>query len=335
MNAKQRIPRNGMSLIELLTAVAVISLIIALLLPAVQSARESARRMQCQNNLRQIGLGTQLYHDSFQCFPIAVSTKAPSPNIGLYSVFVRMLPFVDNSTLYNATNFSSGCVPTDTFMLALSQGQLDINKINSTVATSSMNLLLCPSDAGAFQEHGSNYRGNAGVGPYYGTTIEHPDSGNGLFPEMGFVSAARVADGLSHTAAFSERLRGSNAMTALSSARDSLSLQVLVMDAPGLIAGCRIAARPGQAAYFTNGQWWFYTGRERTLYNHAQAPNGKVIDCIYSLSVPAMGMATARSAHPSGVNAVMADGAVRFVKNGLTNAIWQAMGSRSGRELVD
>ena len=107
-------------------------------------------------------------------------------------------------------------------------------------------------------------------------------------------------------------------------------------DADDLLVACRIAARPGNDRVLNDtGDNWFWTGLAQTHYGHAQAPNGEVPDCLHGATTPAAGLATARSAHPGGVNAAMADGSVRFVRSSLARTTWRALGTRNGGELVD
>jgi prepilin-type N-terminal cleavage/methylation domain-containing protein len=101
-----RLRRRGFTLIELLVVIAIIAVLIALLLPAVQQAREAARRSQCKNNLKQLGLALHNYHDTHKQFPIAgVGWGAPNYK---GSQLVMLLPFFDQAPLYNKINFSSG-----------------------------------------------------------------------------------------------------------------------------------------------------------------------------------------------------------------------------------
>src|SRR5271169_3200096 len=100
---------RAFTLIELLVVIAILAVLIALLLPAVQQARESARRTQCKNNLRQIGLALHNYHDAFLIFPCAQTTDYLNPPTvpGRGSVLVDLLPYIDQGTLYNGLNFTS------------------------------------------------------------------------------------------------------------------------------------------------------------------------------------------------------------------------------------
>ena len=188
----------------------------------------------------------------------------------------------------------------------------------------------------AFLAAGCNYRGNAGVGPAGGTSAEHPDSGNGIFPEHEYVSSARVIDGLSHTAAFSERVRGSGTSDLPNPYRDFYGADFTVYTADTSVLVCRLAAHSTNASVFqSSGKWWFWTGRERTLYNHAQIPNGATPDCIHGKVTTAMAMATARSLHPGSVNVLMGDGSVRAVSQSVNVNVWRGLGTRNGGELVD
>jgi prepilin-type N-terminal cleavage/methylation domain-containing protein/prepilin-type processing-associated H-X9-DG protein len=333
--------RRGFTLIELMVVIGISSILVALFLPTVQSSREAARRVQCQSNLRQLGLAVHSYHAAHNCFPPATTVGKVLPDFtrygGFYSIHVRMLSDLDSPAIYNAINFQTGTWPVDTYFVYPTALQLEINSVNATVLSSSVRTLLCPSDGGAFSETGTNYRGNTGVGPYFSQWAEVPDSGNGLFPEVGLVTASRVPDGLSHTIAISERLRGSGGPR-IDPERDIFRQvgEVSAQTADQLLLACGIAARPSNKDGFVySGRWWFWTGRERTLYNHAQVPNGSVPDCTHGGVTPMTDMATARSWHPGGVNVLMGDGAGRFVPDSVAQEVWRGLGTRNGRELVD
>ena len=218
--------------------------------------------------------------------------------------------------------------------LSLYPAAADSNAINATVRSTNIAMFLCPSDGGPFNEAGNNYRGNTGEGHHYAELPEHPDSGNGMFPEVGLTTPASVLDGLSHTAAFSERLRGSGGF-GTSAERDIFGMPPEVVSADDALLACRVAARPGAEEYFASGQYWLWMGRERTLYSHTQPPNGRVPDCLYGGAFSSPGMATARSHHPGGVNVLMGDGAVRFVGEGIAIRTWRGLSTRNGGELVD
>ncbi len=331
---------RAFTLIEMVVVCGIVSLLIALLLPAAQSAREAARSARCAANLRQLGIAVEGYVGSAQCYPPNVLGRGgPGGDITHFSAHARILPFLEEYAVYNAINFSSETYPDVWGPSAwdfppVQSIAISSNATNSTAQDAQISTFLCPSDGGPLVAKGVNYRGNVGVGPQYETTAEHPDSGNGLFIEQGITGPANAPDGLSHTAMFSERLRGSDGVVA-DPTRDSFNLGALVLTADDLLLASRAAARPDNPLFYTDhGIDWFWPGRERTLYNHAQAPNGPVPDGVSGV-LTARGMATARSNHPGGVNVLMGDGSVRFVLEAIQQAVWRGLGTRNGRELVD
>ena len=333
---------HGFSLIELLVVIGIVGILVALILPAAQAARESAKRVSCANNLRQLALGMNAYHESHGSYPSAActaETKNHQLYFGLYSIHARLLPFIEQRSLYNSINFSVGTWPPDTFKVGAKDMTGGMNGLNQTVAGTAIGLFLCPSDGGMFAETGNNYRGNAGVGPSLSTFIATPDSGNGIFPEAETISARLITDGLSQTIALSERVRGSNMGNGqeLDPERDVFPRLAPAQTGDQLVTACLISGRPTPASegFTTSGRYWFWTGRERTLYVHAQTPNGSIPDCSYGGMTPAMDMATARSRHPGGVQGAFADGSVRFIRSGISVAIWRAFGTRNGSDLTE
>jgi prepilin-type N-terminal cleavage/methylation domain-containing protein/prepilin-type processing-associated H-X9-DG protein len=325
--------RRGFTLIELLVSTGILCLLVAIALPGVQAAREAARRAQCQNNLHQIGLALHGYHADQNTFPPA-ATGTHAWYWGMFSLQVRLLPYLEEATLFNSINFAEGTWPPDTYNAPLKPWQAAIDAMNGTVSGTSIATFLCPSD-GLASGSANSYRGNVGVGPAKNTSVEYPDSGNGIFPEVLMINASQVTDGLSHTAAFSERLRGTGLLASPSPERDAFLQPYELFTADQLIQGCRIAPRQKHAPFVANGAWWFWTGRERTLYNHAQAPNGPVPDCILMQTLTTKGMATARGLHHGGVNVLMADGSCRFVHETISILVWRGLGTRNGSELID
>jgi prepilin-type N-terminal cleavage/methylation domain-containing protein/prepilin-type processing-associated H-X9-DG protein len=340
--------RLGFTLIELMVVMGIISIVAALLLPAVQAAREAARRTRCRNNLRQLTLALHTYHDVHECFPIAnATTLAPAGANGLhpvayngeFSIHCRLLAGLDQVALYNSINFEIGTIsPASVGVWRPSPADLALIAANATAIQTGLAVFVCPSDGGPFGQAGTNYRANAGVGGHPARSYLHPDSGNGIAAEWrGPIGIARCPDGLSHTIALCERLRGSGG-SPLNAGRDVWEMRTGVWGTgDDLIIACRVSARSdnGGSGFAGSGDSWFWRGLDRTHYVHAQVPNGLVPDCLHGGTHPPFGMATARSLHPHGVNAAMLDGSVRFVSETISQNVWRGFGTRDGGELVD
>lgn len=325
---------RGFSLVEVIVVIGVIGVLVSLLLPAVQAAREAARRASCSNNLRQIGVALSGYLADFRCFPPANLNTVTPFYMGMYSVHARLLSYLDAKALFDSTNFEVGTVPPESLSVVHLEPRFEaMNMCNYTVSRAVVGIFLCASDASSLPGAGVNYRFNVGVGPEAHTSVEFPDSGNGLFPEVGFVGISSVPDGLSTTACASERIRGSGQVVSVNPTRDYFAMPPGVFTAEQLVSGCRAVARRGASGFPYGGRWWFWTGRERTLYNHAQPPNGIVPDCLAPSMLAAVGMSTARSMHEPGVNVLMADGSLRFIQESIARRLWHAMGSRNGSEI--
>ena len=195
-----------------------------------------------------------------------------------------------------------------------------------------------PSDpASSPSPQGCNYRGNYGIGPGIATNQQTYDSGNGFYSFPGVLGPYSFPDGLSHTVAYSERLRGTGNGGGLVTARDFGEIQVTIYcisrDADYALQCCQLASTKGFPGYRMAGFTWFYGDFECTAYNHAQEPNGRTPDAI--TAGPWEGIATARSFHPGGVNSLMADGSVRFVKESIVRKVWRGLGTRNGGELIE
>ena len=193
-----KIRRQGFTLIELLVVIAIIAVLIALLLPAVQSAREAARRSQCINNLKQIGLGLHNYHSTIDKFPMGNAIAYSDPGVqttwGTFSSLAMMLPYVEQTPLYNSCNFA--------WTVWYGTG----NAVNLTVWNVKVASFLCPSDGNAGLNHFNSYHASYGTG-----TDPWSSNTNGIFaPENTAYGLRDITDGSSNTIAFVEGLtRGS------------------------------------------------------------------------------------------------------------------------------
>ncbi len=151
-----RLRRRGFTLIELLVVIAIIAVLISLLLPAVQSAREAARRAQCTNNLKQLGLALHNYHQAVGTFPmgntIGYSYVGTQTTWGTFSAQAQMLPYLEQTPLYNSCNFN--------WDVWYGTGA----SINGTVWNVKVNAFLCPSDGKAGMTSINSYYGSFGTG---------------------------------------------------------------------------------------------------------------------------------------------------------------------------
>jgi len=331
--------RRGFTLIELLVVIAIIGVLVALLLPAVQMAREAARRSQCSNNLKQIGLAIHNYHDSLGCIPPAGLRFGPAL-LTAPSALVMMTPYLEQGVLYNSFNMSGNLWNTT-------------DPLNATIQWSVINTFLCPSDANritlAFGT--TNYQANAGADAW-SFRVQGPF--NGPFGGWQTQGASNVVstlgslvDGTSNTVGFSEVVKG---IGAIASTYDTLKPPGSVVKVGSKSSGnggtaspladynaCK--AVPAIPANTTASGWplgaaWWWAMSGQTRYTHVMTPN--TWHCAYNIgsSESLEDAITASSRHPAAVNVVLMDGSVRSIKSSIASNIWWALSTMSGGEPV-
>jgi len=360
-------------LIELLVVIAIIALLIGLLLPGVRAARGPPRRSQCVNNLKQITLAIHNYIDVNGTTPLHMYRHAHEFGVtaqgysGCHTWLAVLTPFMEQSPLYNAMNFSY------TAQWAGISGP----GIESTVNRATVATLLCPSDPVVNNSSGdtsallplgnNNYVANAGHPRNILLPGDSPITGN--FPQLtGVISMARmygglgycdtaqraanidvtvslasITDGTSNTAAVSESLKNDGSGNSPDPRRNlnyTDSALVQQVNAPALLV-----VRDGLAGAINWQPWsiykgltWAYTdGWERHVYAHLMPPNAPPIHTYNTITFQCnegdSGM-NPTSNHPGGVNVSMMDGSVRFIKNTVNLDAWWALGTRGRGEVL-
>jgi prepilin-type N-terminal cleavage/methylation domain-containing protein/prepilin-type processing-associated H-X9-DG protein len=349
--------RRGFTLIELLVVIAIIGVLIALLLPAVQAAREAARRAQCVNNLKQLGIAVHNYLDQTKVLPAQCAFPAASDQSSgwTYGWVCALLPMMEQGPVYDSLNFSAGLYNNS----ATANGAA-----NTTAGVIQINLLLCPSDGFITPPQGlantkgygtQNYVGNFGgpgtVKRWSGTIVPWSSSAFSLDNNLGPFGTEGIRDGTSGTALFSERLIGR---------QDNAVIKTNDQDAKrAIFPATNPTAIPGSGLQFvqsckslpsttnsirSNGNGYFWIGAyphhvATNAYIHMGGPNqlscqNTTNDSAWLTFGGAYASLPPTSNHPGGVNVAMADGSVKFIKDTIDLNTWWALGTRNGREVV-
>lgn len=346
--------RTGFTLVELLVVIAIIGVLVALLLPAVQQAREAARRMQCTNNVKQLGLAVQLYHDAFNAFP---SLRAGNPNGGVsyagnnrLNARFAVLPFMEQSNFY------------DRAMTSL-VGPYDASDV---IWKTTVDSFLCPSNAGPLQSPeapdqtvgAADYYFFVGDRPYRsypGGTYTNGSMNSGVFLNDAWSRMSSITDGTSNTAGISEGVRPSNNRG-----------YGAVVTKPGSASWYPVALTP-----LFNKQTNSYVSTVGVFSGQAlrgfRAWDGAILFIGVMAATPpnsvcisdgtshggSQYLLSPTSYHPGGVNVGMMDGSVRFVTETINTGnqssnyrnypdtgspsaygVWGAMATKSGGETL-
>lgn len=296
----------GFTLIEMLVVISIISILLGLLLPALQKARETARSAVCSNHLKQIGIALAAYENAVGAFPIRLG----------FSPHVMLLPYLDQKPTYDSINFNSSYP--------------DLILANITARQAEFNVYLCPSDRSPNQfgkpsDGSTNYGGNAGS-----DYLKFGD--NGIFGKS-LVNLSQVTDGLSATIAFAEFTTGRTW-------QDKNPKRVVFCITPLMISAVDIKTfadacadasfQTRQVLFFTRGTPWILADYSSTCYNHVLPPNKP--SCTNGAFIQ-QGAWTAGSLHLSATHVVFADGHVQRISDSVNRTTWRALGTRSGGEL--
>jgi prepilin-type N-terminal cleavage/methylation domain-containing protein len=323
----RRFSKQGFTLIELLVVIAIIAVLIALLLPAVQQAREAARRTQCKNNLKQFGLAMHNYESTYNVFPGINSATTQSA----FSPQSKILPFADQAGLQNLINFN---IPLTTG----SGGSQSINTPQQQAAQTVIPFFLCPSDNGLTQYSNSggvwaptNYMVNAGTAELTPAGVQQYNLANpndGLFWYTSSTPLSAIQDGTSNTMLMAEAIRGNGATATVAPTGNDQRKMMISSGGATIVsdAGCpsltSFAGRRGNAWIWGNGM--------NTTFNTHYQPNQPILDCVSN----GMGYLKASSWHVGGAHAGMCDGSVRFISENIDHRAWQSLSTRMGGEVV-
>jgi prepilin-type processing-associated H-X9-DG protein len=341
--------------------IAIIAVLIALLLPAVQSAREAARRAQCVNNLKQMGLAAMNFESTNGHLPPGLGPyPVATLGGGRANVQAQLLPYLEQSAMYGAFNFEHNMNLTGP------------TSPNDTAQTQLISAFICPSDpinarllAGVSQLGYNNYFASTGntaaLEQGSGGTWSDPDSTHfGIFnylinrsaasipvsgretnPDFRKVIGVKIAeinDGTSNTAMFAETTRGR--AVANTAAEIPIADLINVYTIDGDFQGADLVTPPVACTTFANqirlryrGQQYYRNLPSTGYYSHTIVPNYTKWDCSNNANFNQAHTA-ARSYHPGGVNVTFGDGSVRFIKNTINPLTWRALGTKLGGEVV-
>ncbi|WP_298861235.1 DUF1559 domain-containing protein [uncultured Gimesia sp.] len=322
--------RRAFTLIELLVVIAIIAILIALLLPAVQQAREAARRSTCKNNLKQFGLALHNYHETHRCFGQMLlsgsRTGAITPWVG-FSPQTMLLPFMDQANIYNRMDFNLNCEESPNTDVGIRAAAIGVFK--------------CPTDLRypVYSEGSLNYY--VSVGPCLGFGVTRT-SQVGLFRYQQITRVSDVLDGTSNVIAMGERIVGSANGTVFDRKGD---VRRAVAFGPGnntifptksdLDTHATACAAAG-AFYNHRGSRWMRG--DETWFNTWNTPNSPNDDCSTGNGGHAGGDASsaqaARSRHTGGAHVLMADGSVHFVSENIDLLNWHRLGAIADGEPV-
>lgn len=355
-------PTSGFTLVELLVVIAIIGVMVGLLLPAVQAAREAARRMSCGNNVKQLGLAIHNYESAFKLLPRAGTLDRD------FSVQARMLPYIEQSGLFEALDFADIAF-TGTFSAKVPNPRF-VKSFATPIPT-----FLCPSDPAPattfvtvsgtpYTYGGLNYMASYGSGKDQNNDFRWRT--DGAFDAIGKTGFNAFLDGTSTTVLMSETVRSDGAdMTLPAGQKPRFPYQFTLNGSGGLSSGLNaiqglsvtgspwtpyangagMVTNPNASAFWqTLTSWrggsspalrgrgisWAFTGGINSMTNGYHSPNNVIPDLVTHFT----GYFAPRSYHTGGAHILMGDASVHFLTDSMDTLMHRALHSRNGREVV-
>jgi len=332
---RNRLTLRGFTLVELLVVIAIIGVLIALLLPAVQQAREAARRMSCSNQMKQLALSYHNYHDTFGSFPPYVLKSPSESHWNSYGGFTCILPFIEQGNVYEQ-------IKTESLNFFRSNGHANVRDIHRPIT---IEAFVCPSDSdypdGNFKGN-SNYAMSAGSNVGWDTNISNQD---GAFRREQGTGFNDFVDGTSNTILLGEFLKGDNTNSAYNKKVDIIKGQTWsgsvesttagVIDQATLDAYGMTCDGASGSQSSNGGREWIRPAFYQSVFNTLAPPNWKYPACMQCSgcgSADSKGVYPARSRHPGGAMHAMADGSVTFINDTVNLQVYHGAGTRAGSE---
>ncbi len=315
--------RRAFTLIELLVVIAVIGILVALLLPAVQNARESARRTECKNNLKQLGLALHTYVDAFATFPPGSVRRYSVGNptgggTSQLSWLTRLLPYLDQKSIYKQVNWN--------------QEPGDQGATNTTLRNTRLGIFRCPSDGvnnGSDTTYGpTNYVACIGhtTDASEGYDLTQPlQNKEGVMLIDSYTSMAFIRDGASNTMLLSECKVNDPWVVRYAGNAAGYTSCLTGTDPPVTMNNAT-----GGRGY----SWFFAESNQAWTYSTQLPPNDRATANHECEDLTTKGVFAARSQHVGGVHVLTCDGAIRFVNDNIDRGVWKVVGTKNGREPV-